>query len=58
MILSLLLTIALLAVGLGVVVATWRRGQIPMEIRGDWWPKFDRAFRAYAAQASTQRRDS
>jgi hypothetical protein len=52
MILSLLLTIALTAIGFGLMVGAWRRGQVPTELRGDWWQKFDRDLRAYMAHAS------
>lgn len=38
--------IALLAVLLICKVAAWQR--TPQELRGDWWDRFERQFRAYA----------
>lgn len=39
--------IALLGVALIWKTASWHR--TPRELRGDWWDRFERQFRAYAA---------
>jgi len=50
--------LALLVVVLGVtagtctILAVLRRIRTPRELRGDWWSKFEREFRAYASQAA------
>jgi hypothetical protein len=30
----------------------WRWNRTPPELRGDWWPGFEREFRAYAEAAA------
>jgi hypothetical protein len=38
---------------LGALVMVWygrRRGGAPTELSGDWWPEFEREFRAYVAR--------
>jgi hypothetical protein len=32
-----------------------RRRRTPAELRGDWWPQFEREFRAYALRATVGR---
>lgn len=50
-----------LAVGLGVsllapaVLAIWRKHRKPPELRGDWWPRFESDFRAYAKHAANRK---
>jgi len=34
------------------ILAIVRRQRTPSELRGDWWPRFEREFRAYDARAS------
>lgn len=51
-----LLTLGLVAalIVLGVFKATdWHRR--PAELRGDWWNRFERQFRAYARAVESQR---
>ena len=31
--------------------STWRLHGTPSDLRGDWWPQFEREFRAYADRA-------
>ncbi len=44
-----LVVVVLLVVGLGVGLMrlAWSRSR-PPELRGDWWKRFERDFRAYA----------
>jgi hypothetical protein len=48
-----LVFVAGLAVYVGVT--TVRRRHTPPEIRGDWWPVFEREFREYARQVSNSK---
>jgi hypothetical protein len=52
----LLLVVTTLAFSGYFVVSVWRSGRVPAELRGDWWSRFERDFRAYAAWAAEQRR--
>lgn len=36
-----------------VLLSTWRRVRTPRELRGDWWARFERDFRAYTGRGST-----
>ena len=50
--------LALILVALAVVLGACaiylavRRMRTPPELRGDWWPEFEREFRAYASRAA------
>jgi hypothetical protein len=48
MVLLVLLAVILLAVALRLVLPELRRRRMAAELRGDWWPRFEREFRAYA----------
>lgn len=50
MILAILIAAVVLALGVGAIWTARRRAQMPAELRGDWWPQFERQFRAYAAE--------
>jgi hypothetical protein len=39
-----------------VLVAREVRARRPEELRGDWWPEFERQFRAYAGQHGSHHR--
>lgn len=39
-----------------VVMPAIRRHRTPDELRGDWWPAFEREFRAYARRTARPRR--
>lgn len=47
---------------LAVALAAWavraavRRVRTPPELRGDWWPEFERQFRAYASRSANRDR--
>jgi hypothetical protein len=47
MMLTVFLTIVALIVA-PLMFLTWRDHRTPAEVRGDWWPRFEREFRAYA----------
>lgn len=50
-----LLAAVAVTVLLGYVAwATWTERRTPAELRGDWWTRFEREFRAYAADAGWQ----
>jgi hypothetical protein len=55
-VLALVLVIIALASGACAILVALRRRRTPPELRGDWWTPFEREFRAYARQASRQRR--
>ena len=38
--------------GTYVIFAAIRRLRTPRELRGDWWDRFEREFRAYARRAA------
>jgi hypothetical protein len=44
------------ALGTALVVGRWRR-RMPADLDADWWPRFERDFRAYARRVSQQRAD-
>jgi hypothetical protein len=50
---------AVLGLALGVLLigllAVWivRRRRTPAELRGDWWPRFEAEFRAYARRTAS-----
>lgn len=48
MILLAVLVVAAAAIVTAMVVSTWRSRRTPAELRGDWWPRFEAEFRAYA----------
>jgi hypothetical protein len=53
--------LVLVAVTLGFgaygIVQAIREHRTPPELRGDWWARFEREFRAYAARPSRPPRD-
>lgn len=55
MILAILIAAVVLALGVGAIWAARRRAQTPVDLCGDWWPEFERQFRAYAAQHDAAR---
>jgi hypothetical protein len=48
----LLACVLLLALSAVYLLARSRRRQAPPEPEGDWWPQFEREFRAYAERIS------
>jgi hypothetical protein len=46
------LAIIALAIGMWVIVTEFRNRRTPPELRGDWWERFEREFRAYAARSA------
>jgi hypothetical protein len=48
MILLAVLVLAAAAIVTAMVISTWRSHRTPAELRGDWWPRFETEFRAYA----------
>ncbi|MBV9336152.1 MAG: hypothetical protein JO243_09685 [Solirubrobacterales bacterium] len=54
--------LTLILVALTVVLATCaiclavRRWRTPPDLRGDWWPEFEREFRAYASRGGDRGR--
>lgn len=55
MILAILIAAVIVALGVGAIWRARRRAQTPTELRGDWWPQFERQFRSYAAQRGVAR---
>lgn len=55
MILAILIAAVVLALGVAAICAARRRAQMPTELCGDWWPQFERQFRAYAAEHDAAR---
>lgn len=53
------LVLVVIAVGLGIygIVQAIREHRTPPELRGDWWGRFEREFRAYAARPARAPRD-
>jgi hypothetical protein len=43
--------VVVLAVAVRLVLPTLRRLRLSLELRGDWWPNFEREFRVYASRA-------
>jgi hypothetical protein len=41
--------VIIVAVGVRLALPWVRRVQMHFELRGDWWPGFEREFRAYAS---------
>lgn len=52
MIVPALIAVALLVAFVPAVLFGVRRRQTPVELRGDWWSRFEAEFRAYAARTS------
>lgn len=50
--------VAVLALCAYVGAVQLRRQRTPPELRGRWWPEFERQFRAYAEEAARQRREA
>jgi hypothetical protein len=46
------LVILAAAIGLWVIFTEFRARRTPPELRGDWWERFEREFRAYAARST------
>jgi hypothetical protein len=55
MILLVLLALIGLAVAIRFAVPAVRRRRLARELRGDWWPRFERDFRAYAEKFRSAR---
>lgn len=55
MILAIAIAAVVLALGAGAIWSARRRAQVPVDLCGDWWPKFERQFRAYAAEHGAAR---
>jgi hypothetical protein len=54
--LFLVLSLVMVTLVYGLVrLSTWRN--TPVELRGDWWARFERQFRAYATAAQLDRQD-
>jgi hypothetical protein len=44
---------ALVAAGIATLVwLRFRRRRLPLALRGDWWPRFEEAFRDYVRRSS------
>ena len=50
MILAIVVVIAIVGLGSAFIVKTVRAHVTPSELRGDWWPRFEREFREYASR--------
>jgi hypothetical protein len=50
MILLAVFLVAAAAIVAHVALSAWREHRTPAELRRDWWPQFEREFRAYARQ--------
>jgi hypothetical protein len=46
--LAIVLVLLSIAVGACAIFTAVRRRRTPLELRGDWWVRFEREFRAYA----------
>jgi hypothetical protein len=57
MILIVLVALIPLAVSLRFALPALRRRRMARELRQDWWPRFEREFRAYASQSWDPGRD-
>jgi hypothetical protein len=55
MIVAVLIGLALVFIFVPCAVLGVRRNRTPRELRGDWWSKFEREFRAYASQQQGNR---
>ncbi len=53
------LVLVVIALGFGAygIVQAIREHRTPPELRGDWWSRFEREFRAYAARPPRSSRD-
>ena len=40
--------VAIAAIAMPLALSAWRHHRTPAELRGDWWPRFESDFRAYA----------
>lgn len=58
MILLVVVAVMALAVVLRVTLPPLRRRRIAAGLRGDWWPRFEREFHAYASRAWETARDA
>lgn len=47
------LAVAAVALIACLLLSTWCRRRTPPELRGDWWPRFEAEFRAYAERAAS-----
>lgn len=58
MILLVVIAVLAVAVAMRVSLVALRRHRMAAELRGDWWPRFEREFRAYANRGWQAARDS
>ena len=49
--------VILVAVTLRLTVPPYRRRRMAAELRRDWWPHFEREFRAYASRSGKAARE-
>jgi hypothetical protein len=54
--LAALIVIAAFALGTYLIASDVHRSRRPPELRGDWWSRFEREFRAYAEAAERSAR--
>lgn len=52
MVLLIVLGVAIVALSAHILLSIARRRRTPPELQGDWWPRFESEFRAYAELAS------
>ena len=52
MILLAVFVVLAVALAVDIAVSAWRERRTPAELRDDWWPQFEREFRAYADRAA------
>ena len=50
--LTLILVALTVVLGTCAICLAVRRLRTPPELRGDWWPQFEREFRAYASRSA------
>jgi hypothetical protein len=53
-----LVAVILVAVVLRLTLPPYRRRRMAAELREDWWPRFEREFRAYASGSWASARDA
>ena len=58
MILLLFFAVIAVAEAVRLSVVSIRRRRMAAEVRGDWWPKFEREFHAYASKGWRSARDT
>jgi hypothetical protein len=58
MIVLVVVAVMALVVLVRVTLPPLRRRRIAAELRGDWWPRFEREFHAYASRAWETTRDA